>query len=196
MPRVLPALRRAAALGLVGLLAGLAWVVAAVPLVAHWQTTDAAIATSTELRARLAAIIALEADPGVHQEHLDGYRGDFLSGHSEATIAAELQARLRTIVTANDCELLSAQALATRKVGSLSMVGLRLQMRGSLDKIQRIAHAVETAQPLLFVERAVLRTDPAAMATQMHAGLDAVRLVVDLDIAGARWPVPTAEQKP
>lgn len=196
MPRASSSLTRAAALGLIGLVAGVLWFAAAAPLLAYWQHTGEAIEDAARLRTRLAAIVSLEADPGVHQEHLDAYRGDFLTGSSEATIGAELQARLRAVVTTNNSELLSAQALPSRKVGSLSVVGLRLQMRGPLDSIQRILHAVETAHPLLFVERAVLRQDPAAMTSPARAGLDAVRLVVDLDITGMRWPAPPAERRP
>jgi hypothetical protein len=183
-----PLVNRVAAIVLLGVVGLAIWLAVVSPMLDHTHEVSASIDDALVLRDRLTVLAEHDRAPEAYRTAIDAYRGDFLAGASDATIGAELQTRLRAIVNANQSELISAQALPARKAGALQAIGLRLQIRGALDKVQRIVHAIESLQPLLFIERAVIRQDQAAGAAPARSGLDAVRLFVELDVIGARWP--------
>jgi general secretion pathway protein M len=190
-----PPLSRAAALGLVGVAAAGVWLALAEPLLSEWRETSSAVQDATAVKERLARSWVPDLSREAHLRHLEAYRQDFLAGANEAVIGAELQARLRAIVTSNQSELLSAQVLPSRKIGDLASVGLRLQVRCSLESLQRILHSIETSQPLLFIDRAILRQEPIGASGPQRSGLDAVRLSAEIDVIGVRWPETTGGKR-
>lgn len=116
-----------------------------------------------------------------------GTGSDAFIGETEAAAIAELQRQLSIFAQTERVEMASAQVLPAKASGSSSTIGVRLQLRGSLDRMQRLIHAIEAHRPLLFIERATLRSDSSAVA-QSLSGLSAVMLVADMEISALRRP--------
>lgn len=184
----------AAALALlVAAVAGV-WIIFAQPLFALFAQRDEMISQQAQSLARLTAVAAYGRDPARSKEgELSGaYAGDFLNGGEDSILIADLQARLRAIVTGRNSEFTSARALPAKTFDGHTFLGVRLQLRGDMRDIHQVLHSIEGSVPLLFVDRIHLRADD-----RRHAGPDGrsdVRapLVVELDVFGARWSEPTS----
>jgi Type II secretion system (T2SS), protein M subtype b len=167
------------------------------PIGSRWRDVHAAIAHSSERRAHLAQMLAAvkENNSG---DSIDFYQGDFFEGANEAVVLAELQKQLNQMAGRVDVELIMAQPLPSRVAGAQTLLGLRLQMRGALDGVQKMLHGIETARPYLYIDRATLRSDSMNLAVTGrmpggNGGISALRMVVELDISGARWVRPASD---
>src|SRR5215469_18268518 len=104
---------RALALGLLGLLVAVLWVGVADPIKRRYDENDQAITDGIRLLAGFKSVIAQGGQGGseLTASELERYRDDFLTGPEDAIILADLQTRLRTLITARNAELSSARAL-------------------------------------------------------------------------------------
>src|SRR5215469_10124775 len=152
---------RALALGLLGLLVAVLWVGVADPIKRRYDENDQAITDGIRLLAGFKSVIAQDRQPGSESGagDLERYRGDFLAGPEDAIILADLQTRLRSLITAHNAELSTARALPAKSRDGLEYLGLALQIRAEMKSVQEVLHAIETGTPLLFVEHADLRLD-------------------------------------
>lgn len=181
------AMSKLGALAVLACFLGLVWQLAWVPLLESTAEADQEVERYGMLRHRLTEELAAHAVAAAGRASLESYKGDFLATDSEAIVIADLQKQLGSLIAANGAELLTAQAIPSRSRGNAKSLGVRIQLRGSIDRIQRIVHTVETSRPLLFVERAILRADPTVTSSATLAGLAAVRLSVELDVVGVQW---------
>jgi Type II secretion system (T2SS), protein M subtype b len=182
---------RAAALGLLGLLAAAVWTGAVDPIMKRYDENDQAIADGIRLLAgfRSTIVQSRQASVQLSAGDLDRYRGDFLAGPEDAIIIAELQTRLSSLITARNAELSSARALPPKSRDGLEFLGLGLQIRAEMKSIQDVLHAIETGTPLLFVERADLRLDERGAAAGRARNAEAVApMVLEIAVYGAKWP--------
>jgi general secretion pathway protein M len=179
---------RALAVALMFIVFGAVWFGGIDPLVSRYAQTQVDLERALQLKARLTAFIDNSQSVVSSGGDVDTFKGDFLFAESESVALAELQKQIGAVVLANGSELISAQALPPRQAAGQASIGLRIQLRGALDQIQHIVHAVETSRPFLFIERAAMRAEPAQSAGTPLSGIAAVRLVVELDIVGTRWP--------
>ena len=124
---------------------------------------------------------------GAQQADAKTLGGDFLQGVDDPLILADLQTRLRAIVTGQNGEMSSARALPPKRVDQQDYLGLRLQIRGTMKGVHSIVNAIEESTPFLFVDRAQMRMEErrGAVEEAVWAGM-----VAELDIYGAKWPQP------
>jgi general secretion pathway protein M len=182
---------RASALGLLGLLAAVLWIGAVDPIKSRYDENDQAIADRIRLLAGFKSAIAQGRQSGseTSASDLERYRGDFLAGPEDAIILADLQTRLRSLITARNAELSSARALPPKSRDGLEYLGLGLQIRAELKGIQEVLHAIETGKPLLFVERADLRLDERGTAAARARNAESIApTTLEIAVYGAKWP--------
>jgi general secretion pathway protein M len=182
---------RALALGLLGLLAALLWIGAVGPITSRYYENDQAIADRIRLLAGFKSAIAQGRQDGSDTggSDLERYRGDFLAGPEDAIILADLQTRLRSLITARNAELSSARALPPKSRDSLEYLGLGLQIRAEMKSIQEVLHAIETGRPLLFVERTDLRLDERGAAAARARNAESIApMTLEIAVYGAKWP--------
>ena len=88
----------------------------------------------------------------------------YLSETTAALAAAELQEMAKEVVRANGGTLTSTQVLQTRggAQGSDGRVMIRVQMSGDTEALQRVVYALESGQPLLFVDKLTVQARPRA----------------------------------
>jgi hypothetical protein len=141
---------------------------------------------------RLRAVAEYEGAPDVVSDKaaITTYRADFLPGSEDALIMADLQTRLRGLVIARNSELSSAQVLPPRTIDGLTYLGVRIQLRGQLRDVHAIVHSIETATSFLFIERTQLRLEDLRIAPAGASQTAAPRLLADIDVFGAKWPLP------
>jgi general secretion pathway protein M len=182
---------RALALGLPGLLAVVLWIGAVDPIKSRYYENDQAITDGVRLLAGLKSVIAQGGQGGseLTASDLERYRGDFLTGPEDAIILADLQTRLRSLITARNAELSSARALQAKSRDGLEYLGLALQIRAEMKSIQEVLHAIETGRPLLFVERADLRLDERGTAAALARNAESIApMTLEIAVYGAKWP--------
>jgi hypothetical protein len=160
-------------------LAGLlAW-----PIFDAFAERDVSIADQRAVLARLNGIIAEEPRIQAITRDTDAQvQGpEFLRGPNEGVVTADLQTRLKSIAEAAGARLRSVQALPPVNRDQIRYIGSRLEFSGPIAAVQRAVHAVETAQPYLFVSAASLKLSPVT------APAGAAEPVIDaqLDIFGA-----------
>ncbi|MBV8755024.1 MAG: hypothetical protein JO328_19380 [Hyphomicrobiales bacterium] len=137
-------------------------VVLVMPVQAFFADRDARIASQRTLLARFDAIAAQQTrvEAAVHEADAQVDHGEFLAGTNEGVVVADLQTRLKAVADAAGARLRSVQSLPPKTREEVRYVGARLDVYGPLAAIQRTLHAVETGNPFLFVDAAVIRTAP------------------------------------
>jgi Type II secretion system (T2SS), protein M subtype b len=99
--------------------------------------------------------------------------GDFLAGKSDGAVNAGLQAHLKSTVEAAGAQFRSVRGLNARTADSLAFTGARVEISGTLKSVQKAAHEIENARPLLFIVSAIVRpasTYARPQATAVAAG--------------------------
>ena len=84
----------------------------------------------------------------------------YLQGPSAALAAAELQARVRSVVDAAGGTMRSAQVLPadpSRRDGSSQRTALRVQFVATIDGLARALYELETGQPYVMIEQLTIR---------------------------------------
>jgi hypothetical protein len=188
-PRSIPS--RALALGLPCLLAAVLWIGTVDPIKRRYDDNDQAISDGIRLLAGFTSVIVQGRQAGseLSASDLERYRGDFLAGPEDAIIVADLQTRLRSLITARNAELNSARALPPKSRDGLEYLGLALQIRAEMKSIQEVLHAIETGTPLLFVERADLRLDERGAAAGRARSAESIApMTLEVAVYGAKWP--------
>ncbi|KLN58882.1 hypothetical protein WH96_20585 [Kiloniella spongiae] len=78
---------------------------------------------------------------------------NYLQGATEALAAAGLQAKIIPVAQTNGANIRRVQVLKQKEAEhGFQKVGLRVVVLGKLKAIQATVHALETYQPLLFIE--------------------------------------------
>lgn len=153
MPRAGSAVSRAAAVVLLLLPPLAVWFGGIRPLINGHAATRLELQKLSMAKSRLLEVIETARVVRSNPQGTEAYQGDAYSGESEPALVAELQKQLGTIAQAAGVEVISAQAVPTKQSSAPNGIGVRIQLRGSIDKIQRIVHAVEAARPFLFIEK-------------------------------------------
>lgn len=81
----------------------------------------------------------------------------YLSQASPNLAATDLQQQVRSAIESNGGSLTSTQILPVSQQGNFSRVAIRVQMTGDVPVLQKMLYALETAQPLLFIENVQIR---------------------------------------
>ena len=106
----------------------------------------------------------------------------FLAAPNETLAAADLQARLKTLVDSVHGELKSTQVLPVQQIGGFRRVGVRGEMSMTLPAIQRVLYAAEAGSPTLVLDGLSIRTKAADR--QVERNPDRVLLDFSVDLYG------------
>jgi general secretion pathway protein M len=184
-------LSRAFAVSLLLMLLSMPWLLIARPLRQTIADNDLKLQADAAALSRYKGIAAYASrlDQQAPLDDLVRSKPDFLTGEQDALILADLQSRLRSVIVGNSSELMSASVLPVRTVGALTVLGLKIQIRGQLADIQRIIHTIESNTPHLWIGQAQLgleqRQIPGNAAPTSRQGRI---LAAELNVFGAKWP--------
>ena len=105
------------------------------------------IDSKADLRAELA---------GFRQQQVK--RGYFLNAGSRELAAAELQKRVKELVAPAGGTLVSTQTITQSNAADDGKVVVRVRMKGGVDSLSAVLHAIESDKPLMFVENLTVRS--------------------------------------
>jgi general secretion pathway protein M len=179
-----PEKRRNAAVGLLALVVFAALAIVALPLwLAHRHYGDAL----DDIDRRLTRYERLAAARPLLQEKLEairalGSRKYFLKASAASLSAAEIQERARQFVEGNGGRLISVQVAQPKEDGRFRQVTVSVQLNANIMALRKILHAMETAEPYLFVDNLMVRSQvpPGFKATP---GFEP-EMFIQLDVSG------------
>lgn len=126
-------------------------------------------ATRAALEAKLAAVKAREPRKG------------FLKNAGPALAASEVQDVAKNLIEGNGGKLVAVQILPHKDDGRFRQVVVNIQMSASTPVLRKILHALEGAQPYLFVDNLTVR---ANVSFGFRPPTEAEILVVQMDVSG------------
>ena len=155
-----PEKRRKAALGFLAVAVALLLALVGVPLWLAHRHYDEAL---DDLDRRLTSYERLAAARPALEHKLEavramGSRKYFLRASAASLAAAEMQERVRQFVEANGGRLISVQVGQPRDEGRFRQVGVTVQLNANILALRRILQAVESAEPYVFVDTLMVRT--------------------------------------
>jgi general secretion pathway protein M len=101
-----------------------------------------------------------------------------------ALASADLQTRIKGIVTDAGGELISTQVIPERTEDQFTRIAVKVRLNGSTGVLRQVLYDIESAQPVLFVENLNVRPIrmPPRPGQKKTEGPD--RLSVDFDVIG------------
>ncbi len=184
MPVARAIISKCAALGLaIALVAG-AYHLAVAPLTERISQLRESLETQRELLGQLKQQL-LTARAPVQDRSTETGQALFLTGESNAVMAAQVQTVLRAKEETSGWRLISTQALPVRQQGNLRFVGVEARLSASMAGLQRLLLAIDAARPVILVS--TLQISPLAGQIS-DAGGEAEQLAVRLEIFGASAP--------
>ena len=110
----------------------------------------------------------------------DADQGLFLSGASEALVAATLQSRITEQAEANGVAPMSFRAIPPKTQDGLVDIAIEVDLHGTLAGLLACLEQLESSTPLLFVTRAEIRANQRAGT----AAAEEVMLDAKLEVHG------------
>lgn len=160
-----------AALGILVLVLVLAFGLVINPLLRlFWQQGT----TLTQLEDQLGRYQRLSAELEQTEQALQQLRAEtpdtglYLPERRPALASAWLQQHLNRLVGRGGGQLVSIQNAPLDAEGPLSGVMLRVHLRGELDQLVPLLHALESGQPALFIRSLVITANPRRPAVQIN----------------------------
>lgn len=157
-------LRQVVALAILAALLIGAFAAVAIPLKAHIDSLEETIAARQSVLARYrTALSAAHSAQTMTANPVPDEAGRlFLEGSIISIALAGLQSTLNTIAADAGVRYRSQTTLPLRDDGDLKLVGVQANFSGTIDTVQQMLHAVETARPLLFIDSLSLRATGGA----------------------------------
>jgi general secretion pathway protein M len=106
----------------------------------------------------------------------------YIAKETPALASADLQTLIKEIVTTSGGELISTQVVPEQQEEQLTRIAVRIRMNGSTKVLRDVLHAVETSQPILWVDNLNLR--PIRMPMRPGAKAAPDRLSIDFEVVG------------
>ncbi len=144
---------------LVAALAAL-WVFLVAPVTEKFEGYGRSISHSRELLVRHLQIAAQRARLERELEELrraQSSTGRFLEGGGIELVAAEAQNKVKNLIDANGATLKSTQILPAQEKDNFRKLTIRVTMSADTEALQKIFHALETANPYLFLDNIDIR---------------------------------------
>ncbi|WP_119392172.1 type II secretion system protein GspM [Taklimakanibacter lacteus] len=160
-------------------------------LVVNYQGNRAEIADKRDQLAKFEAIARYGArlDTKAPDPAAAAFAGWFLPDADPAIAAANLQAKLKAMAQGHVVDVIQASNVKPRTMAGLTLVGVHLEMMGRAEGIHATLADIEATQPLLIIEKANLRADPAGGDPRY----DPIRLSFGLEVWAA-LPAPADER--
>lgn len=142
----------------VALLVAAASVIAAgivLPTIDRYRTLESGIAENEAALQRFAHVAQrlprLEAERAALKQALAAQDG-FLKATSDTLIAAEMQARIKSVADRAGGQLKSTQILPAREESGFRRITARVEVVGNADALERIWYEMESGVPFLFID--------------------------------------------
>jgi general secretion pathway protein M len=184
--------RRTVALGLLTAVLAMMWLLGPQPYLDSLAESNAEVARAQSLVARYARLAAekgaLQAQVAAMRAERGRGQGTF-PGDNAQLVAANMQDRVKRLVESNAAVLRSTQVLPTRDESGFRQVSIRVTMETEIDGVQKIFHALESANPYLFLNNVDIRS--RVIRSRPQAADKAMSLNVTFDIYGY-MRVPTS----
>jgi general secretion pathway protein M len=176
-------LERVAALTLVGVLAGIVWLVILAPLVNAYVETGADLTEAQERLARYRHVAAQR--PALEQRlaellHHETDSGFHLSARTDALAAADLQRTATAVIERSGGALNSIQPLPVTTDGAFRRIAVRVQFTGATSTLFAAVYDLESRTPLLLIDNLEIRPRPAART----GGSEDAGLSIRFDLSG------------
>ncbi|MEE8560048.1 MAG: type II secretion system protein GspM [Alphaproteobacteria bacterium] len=145
---------------LVAALAAL-WVLLVAPVTEKFEGYGRSISHSRELLVRHLQIAAQRARLETELEELrraQSSTGRFLEGGGIELVAAEAQNKVKNLIDANGATLKSTQILPAQEKDNFRKLTIRVTLSADTEALQKIFHALETANPYLFLDNIDIRS--------------------------------------
>ncbi len=112
----------------------------------------------------------------------------YLKSNSDALGAAELQRSVKQVAAPKGAEIISTQILPPKQEQGAIRVTLRVRMKGSLETLVSVFHALETGSPYLFLDNVSIRgraiSRRRVTKAARVAGFKAPDLDIDFELSG------------
>lgn len=154
-PELSPPTRRVLAIGILILVIALPYWLMVRPILDEFARIDSEIAEQHERLGRLTSIAARLATLESQRDALarGGNRAEgYLTGSSEAIVAADLQNRLKTLISNAGGKLASTQVLPATDEAGFRQVSVRVRLNTSINGLSTLLYELETGEPLLFID--------------------------------------------
>lgn len=115
---------------------------------------------------------------------LSGKNEAFLPTTTAALAAAELQTRIKEIVTQSGGELASTQVIPEKPEDNITRVGVKVRLNGSTQVLRNILHAFEAGKKALFIDNLNIRPIRIPVNPREKNTVVEDRLSVDFDVIG------------
>ncbi len=189
-----PMARRAIALILLVGAIAVPYVFIVQPLAAKHQETRETITQDQDQLQRYRRIAANRPLLQARHEQLQRdpiSQGAYLSGESEALIAANLQNRIKTVIEANGGKLASTQILQSGGEDGFRVVTIRVRMTADIDAASKTFYALEAGQPFLFVDSIDISSRQARRRRRRNqkTAPQNINLNINYDVYGYMRPI-------
>lgn len=147
--------RRAAAVGLLVLVAVAFWRFAVEPVWRGWRDDAEAVAAHRDAIGRFRGLAAAREDyaSALAEIRRQSGRSDALIRAASATLAAaDLQQRVKALVETAGGTLVSAQPGEGAAAGPFTRVDLSVRMLITIDALQKVLHDLESGAPLVVID--------------------------------------------
>lgn len=116
---------------------------------------------------------------GEQEEH-------FIARNTAALASADLQSKIKEVITVAGGELISTQVIPEHKEDQFTRIAIKVRMTGSTDMLRQVLYAFESQNPILFVENLNLRPIRIAQPQGPNSKQQRIadRLSVDFDVVG------------
>ena len=162
---------------------GLLFLGLVLPIDAVFAERDVRIQNQQLVLARLSAMAAQASrvDALASETNSEFQSGEFLTGANENVVAADLQTKLKTIMSSSGAQSRAIQSLPSRTADQIRYSGVRVDLTGPLPAVMRVVHAIESTRPYLFIFGATLKSGPAVRQGTAEEPV----LQAQLDVYGA-----------
>ncbi|PVV10386.1 MAG: hypothetical protein B6D82_12515 [gamma proteobacterium symbiont of Ctena orbiculata] len=82
----------------------------------------------------------------------------YLQSKTDSLANAELQRKIKQVVSAGRGEIISTQTVQVSQDEMLRGVAIRVRMKSTLENLTKILHQLETQKPYLFIDNITLRS--------------------------------------
>ena len=180
---------RTAALALLALLLGSAYMLLVAPVVGAYRSTDEATQHVSDQLARYGQLSKAYPNRKAQLERLDRQQarsGIYLAGETDALAAAALQEDVSAKIERSGGTIRSIQTLPVKTDGDFKKVGIRVQLTAKLGSLARILHALEAGKPYVFIDNLDVKNRRGRKARQ--AQQDDPELIIRFDLHGYLRP--------
>jgi len=150
-----------------------------------FNTTNALVSeniSKRELLGRLSSVAQLKSSLRTSEISAKAYKDIFLRGETVASAGANLQSIVEGMAQANNVAISSTTNLPVRDQAGVELIGLKVVLIGSLEKVHKVIFGIETARPPLLVGDIVVQS----MSNQNKSITP--KIAVDINIFGAKKP--------